>query len=146
MPPFLPSGLSAPGARFFSGEPACNSQAALGSVCRFPLPLSIPRLRQPPRARVYDDVLWILRRWERHPLRGQGLLSNGERCAIRQMGSPSGSPRGRSPQMSRINRRTMFAVAALMGLVFTAGTGGAAAQSDTEVVVLDRDLVRLNTS
>jgi acetylornithine deacetylase/succinyl-diaminopimelate desuccinylase-like protein len=48
--------------------------------------------------------------------------------------------------MSSINRRTLSAVAALMALVFTAGAGGAAAQSDTEVVVLDRDLVRLNTS
>ena len=40
----------------------------------------------------------------------------------------------------------MPALVALAVLVLTAGTGTAAAQSDTEVVALTRDLVRLNTS
>jgi acetylornithine deacetylase/succinyl-diaminopimelate desuccinylase-like protein len=48
--------------------------------------------------------------------------------------------------MSSIHPRTVSAVAALMGLVLTIGAGAAAAQSDTEAVLLDRDLVRLNTS
>ena len=48
--------------------------------------------------------------------------------------------------MHRATRRTVPALVALAVLVLTAGTGTAAAQSDTEVVALTRDLVRLNTS